>query len=216
MFISLGQFGVGVLIFKQLRVNNMRSLAIMRSCIIVKHLLRETRASTEKSDLPDRAAARIAPEARVQKKRVLVLIAPQTVRAGEANRAVGAVFAIATCEALAPSVKCAMKDAGVNPLAPSKDTSGYKAESAGACASWRSACQKSCRKREDFHKGPNRCAAMIDEGRECSINCKSSLSKAPYMLAIRTLFRLGNVPAPAKLVQSFSAAPFCGKERDAE
>jgi hypothetical protein len=57
---------------------------------------------------------------------------------------------------------------------------------------------------------------MIDEGRESSINCKSSLSKAPYMLAIRTLFRLGNVPAPAKLVQSFSAAPFCGKERDAE
>ena len=91
----------------------------MRSCIIVKHLLRETGASTEKNDLPDRAAARIAPEARVQKKRVLVLSAPQTVRAGEANRAVGAVFAIATCESLAPSVKCAMKDAGVNPLAPS-------------------------------------------------------------------------------------------------
>ena len=53
---------------------------------------------------------------------------------------------------------------------------------------------------------------MIDEGHECSINCKSSLSKAPYMLAIRTLFRLENVPAPAKLVQSFSAAPFAGRK----
>ena len=91
----------------------------MRSCIIVRHLLCEAGVSTEKNDLPDRVAARIAPEARVQKKRVLVPSAPQTVRAGEANRVVGAVLAIATCEALAPSVKCVMKDAGVNPLVPS-------------------------------------------------------------------------------------------------
>ena len=90
----------------------MCSLAIMRSCIIVRHLFHEAGASTEKNDLPDRAAARIAPEARVQKKRVLVPSAPQTVRAGEANRVVGAVLTIATCEALAPSVKCVMKDAG--------------------------------------------------------------------------------------------------------
>ena len=98
----------------------MCSLAIMRSCIIVRHLLCEAGASTEKNDLPDRVAARIAPEARVQKKRVLVPSAPQTVRAGEANRVVGAVLTIATCEALAPSVKCVMKDAGgVNPLVSS-------------------------------------------------------------------------------------------------
>lgn len=108
----LASSGLELLIFKQLHVSTMCSPAIMCSCIIVKHLLRETGASTEKNDLPDRAAARIAPEARVQKKRVLVLSAPQTVRAGEANRAVGAVPAIATCEALAPSVKCVMKDAG--------------------------------------------------------------------------------------------------------
>lgn len=94
----------------------MCSLAIMRSCIIVRHLLCEAGASTEKNDLPDRVAARIAPEARVQKKRVLVPSAPQTVRAGEANRVVGAVLAIATCEALALNVRCAAKAAGANPL----------------------------------------------------------------------------------------------------
>ena len=37
-----------------------------------------------------------------------------------------------------------------------------------------------------FKKIPNRLVAAIDEGRARSINCKSSLSKAPYMLAIRT------------------------------
>lgn len=85
MFIALGVFEATRLIFSQLGVNNGCSLAIMRSCKIVRHLLREAGAGTEKNDLPDRAAARIVLGPRAQVKRVLVLCTLRTVLAFEAN-----------------------------------------------------------------------------------------------------------------------------------
>lgn len=86
----------------------------MRSLKTVRHLLREAGDSTGRKNLPDRAAARIAPEARVQMKRVLVLSALRTVLAGETNRRVDAVPSVAMSAVLVPSIGCAAKDTGVN------------------------------------------------------------------------------------------------------
>lgn len=127
MFIALGMFETARLIFSQLGVNYGCSLAIMRSCKIVRHLLREAGASTEKNDLPDRAAARIVLEPRAQMKRVLVLRALRTVLAVEANLPVGADHAILMCAisaneicaGLAPSVRRTAKGTDTNLLAPS-------------------------------------------------------------------------------------------------
>ncbi len=127
MFIALGVFETTRLIFSQLGVNNGCSLAIMRSCKIVRHLLREAGASTEKNDLPDRAAARIVPRARAQMKRVLVLCTLRTVLAFEANLPVSADHAILMCAistneicaGLAPSVRRAAKGTDTNLLVQS-------------------------------------------------------------------------------------------------
>lgn len=115
MFIALGMFETARLIFSQLGVNNGCSLAIMRSCKIVRHLLREAGASTEKNDLPDRTAARIVLGPRAQVKRVLVLRALRTVLAVEANLPVGADHAILMC-AISANKICAVKDVGANLL----------------------------------------------------------------------------------------------------
>lgn len=124
LFIALGMFETARLIFSQLGVNYGCSLAIMRSCKIVRHLLREAGASTEKNDLPDRAAARIAPRARAQMKRVLVLCAPRAVLVVETNLPVGAAHAIMKnvistimmCAVLALNVRCAAKGTDTNLL----------------------------------------------------------------------------------------------------
>lgn len=117
-------FETARLIFSQLGVNNGCSLAIMRSCKIVRHLLREAGASTEKNDLPDRTAARIVLGPRAQVKRVLVLCALRTVLAVEANLPVGADHAILMCTistnkicaGLAPSVRRTAKGTDAHPL----------------------------------------------------------------------------------------------------
>ena len=127
MFIALGVFETTRLIFSQLGVNNGCSLAIMRSCKIVRHLLREAGASTEKNDLPDRAAARIVLGPRAQVKRVLVLCTLRTVLAVETNLPVSADHAILMCAistneicvGLAPSVRRTAKGTDAHPLAPS-------------------------------------------------------------------------------------------------
>lgn len=127
MFIALGMFETARLIFSQLGVNYGCSLAIMRSCKIVRHLLREAGASTEKNDLPDRAAARIVPRARAQMKRVLVLCAPRAVLVVETNLPVGAahvimknvISTIMMRAVLALNVRCAAKGTDTNLLAPS-------------------------------------------------------------------------------------------------